>query len=1207
MAVEAVRQLFGGSGKLFGVHIQDVAFSHAISLPPGTDTIETQLTLTQPSQSTGVKVWSQFRLFARQNGIYTERASGSIRVVFNENDRNRVALTGPWLPTGTLAAWITQIEKACCHGHVRDYYNKPAGEVQWGPAFRNLEDMRMGTGGEVLARINTESWKRNNHGSLEPSFAIHPATLDGLAQPLLQTLLAQRPGDMPTTVPVHIDDIWIDCTTEHLHHGSINVAAKCQFDGYRGGHADVVATAATDRNTPVVYMQGLKTTSIESSEPTSRQAGQSGENPHTLCTKLVWKPDISTMTHEQLVVYCTRQRPKQRANAVEDLRSLMIALLCFIEETLSFMEHHSLPLMPHLEAYVGWMRYQQHQLRTGQSPVSIAMVHDFLNKPEARETLNRQLEETSEDGFFFIPIGRRVIQMLRGEIDPLDFIFRDGLADRYYEKMLANEHHAYPASELLDLVSFKNPSMRILEVGAGTGGQTMHLLETMSRDGVCKWEKYDYTDLSPGFFSNAREKFSHYGNMDFRVCDISKDPIAQKFEAASYDLVVASHVLHATDSLRDTLRNVRKLLKPDGKLLLFETTVPNAIPVGFAFGLLKGWWSPLDHESRTPYSPCVTVAQWDKILRETGFSGVDVDIPGQEEPFCQYSSILISSAVPQINNGDTKEMPLQQIHLIVNDKIESQCCMSESIRPLVSTKTAGISCKTSTLAEVAREDIISETCLVIFLIEVDAAFLDSISEVDYDNLKLVLLRARQTLWVTRAEISKGTDPSHHLAIGLGRALMSEESTRKFVTLSLDEVERDSDMVGNLICDLAQRIVLSPTAEAVENDYVVSDGVLQVCRVSENVAMDKTIARAKLPLYMEERDLTADTRVALRCSPGHLDTFEWFENEEGDKARGSESGAEEDLQADEVFVCVRAIGLTLRDSLIARGHLNGPNLGTECAGVVQKSGSNTDIKVGDRVCLISTSTARSTVRVKAAAVSTIPPQMSFAEAASIPSCLWISYHAVVNLARLQRDEVVLILQGASCVGQIAIQLVRNRGARALVVTSSSAKAKFLSDEFQFPEGDMFYYDDPALLSKIYQSTRGKGVDVILGALCNTDNGDARHSDLSSCLQPFGRLVDTSLSMPGHSSPDRHISDILLNTSRSSLNMVDLLQKKPDLAHRIFQEAMKCAFGEHLSPPKPLIRFSAGDAMEALSSLSDHTVPVGKRVIEMHDNMTIKVSL
>jgi hypothetical protein len=39
-----------------------------------------------------------------------------------------------------------------------------------------------------------------------------------------------------------------------------------------------------------------------------------------------------------------------------------------------------------------------------------------------------------------------------------------------------------------------------------------------------------------------------------------------------------------------TLENVRRLLKTDGKIIIYEPVKPDNISVGFAFGVLPGWW-----------------------------------------------------------------------------------------------------------------------------------------------------------------------------------------------------------------------------------------------------------------------------------------------------------------------------------------------------------------------------------------------------------------------------------------------------------------------------------------------------------------------------------------------------------------------------------------------------------------------------------------
>ncbi len=1192
MAIEGLRELFGNCASLRGINIQNAAFSHAISFPRGVDKIETQLTLIRPSQSSDLSTWSQFRLFVLENESYIECCSGLIRAVVDGQDRDRVTSSGPWMGDGTPEDWIACVNQAC-EGPERDPYDVPEGiAVRYGPAFQNLEHMRLSTQGEAVAQLNTETFRLKTSGPLAPSFAVHPATLDGLAQPLLQALLAQEREVLPTMVPVRVASIWIDCSSNALNEGKLNVAARCSFRNYRGGSADVVATAM-DSSNPLIFLDGLETTYISSTELAKpRQT----VGPRFLCTKLVWKPDLDTMTHEQVLLHCIRDRPKQAIDAVQDYQSLMVAVLCFVLDTIAFMdEHPDLELPRHLEAYIGWMRYQRERLQNGELLVTQQSVQQVLDDCEVRERLVSQIENSGVDGFFFMQIGRNGTKMLRGEIDPLAFMFHDGLADRYYEKMLANDHHAYPASQYIDLLSFKNPSMNILEVGAGTGGQTMRLLDAMSSDGVKKWARYDYTDISPGFFSQARNKFLKYvDQMYFKVCDISKDLISQLFEAGTYDLVVASHVLHATDDLGQSLRNIRNLLKPDGKLLLFETTRPEAIPVGFAFGLLKGWWSPVDHEQRSPHSPLLTVAQWDEWLRRAGFSGVDIEIPGQEEPLCRDSSIIISCAASTVVNRTAKAS--LQINLVVDDEVEAQRALAKLLESQL-PKCLGASCETFTLAKLAEADI-SVSSVTIFLKEVDAMFLDGISEVDYRDLQSILVQAKDIIWTTRADLPDRIEPRHHLAVGLGRALMSEDSSRKIVTLSLNGHDRDAEEVVNVICELSQRVI-ELEVESMENNYVAAKGTLQVCRVSENVDMDTKVARAILPRQTLECKLTTDALVALHLgSPGHLDTLEWMESD-NKGYRDAES-----QNQDEVVVQVRAIGLTFRDHLVASGQLNESELGTECAGIVQAAGDNSGLQVGDRVCLIATSTSRSVVRITASAVAAIPPHMNFAEAASMPTALWLSYRALVDVARVVEGETVLIHRASSCVGQMALQLAKRLGARVLVTAPSGSSSTLLHEQFMVFETDIFDADDGSAVSKIYCRTEGAGVDVVIGPLAEDGHGIA--FDFSACLAPFGRLVDISLLKASDSMPSQppFRTRASVNISRASINMVDLLQRRPSLAHATFQRAAKMAFELHLRPPQPLHTFEAGDVEAAFRHFNAPDV-IGKRVVEMNPNMSIMV--
>jgi 2-polyprenyl-3-methyl-5-hydroxy-6-metoxy-1,4-benzoquinol methylase len=81
-----------------------------------------------------------------------------------------------------------------------------------------------------------------------------------------------------------------------------------------------------------------------------------------------------------------------------------------------------------------------------------------------------------------------------------------------------------------------------------------------------------------------------HDRVKYCVLDVTENAEAQGYTLGSYDVIVAANVLHATQNFTATISNVRRLLKPEGKLILIEMTAPENIETGFIFGTLAGWW-----------------------------------------------------------------------------------------------------------------------------------------------------------------------------------------------------------------------------------------------------------------------------------------------------------------------------------------------------------------------------------------------------------------------------------------------------------------------------------------------------------------------------------------------------------------------------------------------------------------------------------------
>ncbi|KAK4043909.1 hypothetical protein C8A01DRAFT_12639 [Parachaetomium inaequale] len=156
--------------------------------------------------------------------------------------------------------------------------------------------------------------------------------------------------------------------------------------------------------------------------------------------------------------------------------------------------------------------------------------------------------------------------------------------------------------------------LRILELGAGTGGTTLYLAPLLERLQV--HVEYIFTDISTSMVSAAKKRFGKYPFMKFMAHDMEK-PLSAELLGTQH-IIVASNAVHATRDLVKTGTNIHNALRPDGFLLMLEMT--EIVPfVDTIFGLLEGWWLFDDGRQHAITGP----EGWEKAMRAAGFSHVD--------------------------------------------------------------------------------------------------------------------------------------------------------------------------------------------------------------------------------------------------------------------------------------------------------------------------------------------------------------------------------------------------------------------------------------------------------------------------------------------------------------------------------------------------------------------------------------------------------
>ncbi|KAK0379659.1 beta-ketoacyl synthase domain-containing protein [Colletotrichum limetticola] len=236
-------------------------------------------------------------------------------------------------------------------------------------------------------------------------------------------------------------------------------------------------------------------------------------------------------------------------------------------------------------------------------------------------------------------VGDQMPRAILGETTMLEHLMNNGLLADYYAQARSITRGTDLLAETVVQILQRYPESKILEVGAGTGQATREIFKRVDDN----FASYTFTDVSAAFFDKAEAEFEAFEDrMVYSVLDLEQDMKTQGFEEHSYDIVVASFVLHATKSIEQTVRRVRSLLKPGGYLVLYEVTNTDIIRGTALFGCLPGWWQGIE-EGRT-LGACVSESKWDAILRKTGFSGVDTMTP-VKDAMSLPNSVMVSQAV----------------------------------------------------------------------------------------------------------------------------------------------------------------------------------------------------------------------------------------------------------------------------------------------------------------------------------------------------------------------------------------------------------------------------------------------------------------------------------------------------------------------------------------------------------------------------------
>lgn len=356
-------------------------------------------------------------------------------------------------------------------------------------------------------------------------------------------------------------------------------------------------------------------------------------------------------------------------------------------------------------------------------------------------------------------IGENLVDIAKGNTTAIEITRNDDILSEYYSNSIIMGRHTTFLARIVKQITHRHPHVDILEIGAGTGVATKEVLRTIGDS----FSSYAFTDISSGFFPAAQAYFgsnSTFPRMKFKLLDISSSPREQGFEPQAYDVIIASMVLHATPVLRQSLRHVRQLLRPGGYLIVHEVMGNDVARCGTIFGAFPGWWLGAESDGRV-LGPALPLAEWDQLLRDTGFSGCDSSVP-IVDPLLTPNTVFVSQAV------DARVSFLREPLSASSQSPASKLGLGSAMQEVVliggdSTVTSPLICELKgllqayfgsvrhipSLGDISTRDVhVTQATTILSLSDVDAPFCRDIRETSLRSMKQVLHNAGSILWVT---------------------------------------------------------------------------------------------------------------------------------------------------------------------------------------------------------------------------------------------------------------------------------------------------------------------------------------------------------------------------------------------------------------------------------------------------------------------------
>jgi aspyridone synthetase (hybrid polyketide synthase/nonribosomal peptide synthetase) len=645
------------------------------------------------------------------------------------------------------------------------------------------------------------SWSQEDP-DMKIACTLHPAVMDVAFQTGLSTILSLAENSMHSPyMPVGVKRGVIDPNQDfktrvaieaYMTHPTVGLGQRIETD-------IIIKTSSGNTSACEIQLEGVAFKAIAEQQPSEDR---------NILAKTVWLPDAAYGLTPVPALEDNVQA-KSPSYTAEEYERVALFYLQRLSHSVSAQEMHDLP--PHQQKLIRSINAMAARIRddNGRAFLHAEWLNDNLGL--ISDLLKR--DPSDVDMALLTSGAERTQTLLRWRSDD-----KEHLSSSLYQQTTSGATCNRAIARLMARVSHTFPRTNILHMCGGAAETVSGVLDAIGD----AYAAYTCANPSQDIIDELRNKIgletAKEKRLSFEVFDTEP-----RTASGPYDVIIVNDLCRARHDLSENLRRLRGVLRPGGFLISMELTGTSLRPMAI-LGCSEDWWA---NGGLGVEGPGIKTGEWDNLLSNNGFSGIDSIF--HDQPTLNIHGYSVFSAQAMDDRSEVLRTPLTSLHMVPPTPIVFVGGETSRVSKLVRQGKNLLRNWAPEIQIYSRFDQVDPSRItprssVITLQDLDKPLFSSPPSVnELKNLKEVLGSAQNLLWVTSGRLVE--DPYANIMVGIGRALRHEHIQLNLQFLDFDEGETWD--IQALMTQFLRLIFSTSSSSITEGMLWVQDGEILI--------------------------------------------------------------------------------------------------------------------------------------------------------------------------------------------------------------------------------------------------------------------------------------------------------------------------------------------------------------------------------------------